>query len=323
MPRSFERDAHRLDVAEAAAAHADGRGDLLGHVEAIGGEVDVVGDERHARADDGRAGRRMRRAPGRSRAPTLAAASSPPAPRTRRGGCLRDCGAPASRRPPRRETRAARSRARNLGARPRARASTQSCIVAPSIGMNGHDVDGAEARMLAVMLPQIDRRYRFLIQSEDGLLQRRAIAGKREHRAVMGRVGLDVQHACAGDGMQGVGDAGDDVGIPSLADVRNALDDGHVVFIVAARRIQSVGGDSRALNNSSPPSSPAPSHHPSHRSPTSGLSKRHSRRCAHKLRPGLADADLWTELESRGLRLGCRRFRPARSTRSSRATRWN
>ena len=61
MPRSLERETHGLHMAEAAAAHANGAGDLLGDVETIGREVDVVGDERHPRADDRGAGGRVRR----------------------------------------------------------------------------------------------------------------------------------------------------------------------------------------------------------------------------------------------------------------------
>src|SRR5688500_16750707 len=56
----LERNAHRLDVAQPAAAHAYRGGDFLGDVEPIGGEIDVVGDERHARADHRRPGALMR-----------------------------------------------------------------------------------------------------------------------------------------------------------------------------------------------------------------------------------------------------------------------
>src|SRR5687768_13352650 len=55
----FHSHAHRLDVPEAAAAVADRRSNLLRHIEPVGIQVDVVGNERHARADHGRTGRGM------------------------------------------------------------------------------------------------------------------------------------------------------------------------------------------------------------------------------------------------------------------------
>ena len=57
----LERDAHRLHVAQPAAAHPDRRRDLLCDIQPIGREVDVVGDQRHARADHRGAAARMRR----------------------------------------------------------------------------------------------------------------------------------------------------------------------------------------------------------------------------------------------------------------------
>ena len=119
----FERNAHGLDEPQAAAAHADGRRDLLGDVQPIGGQVDVVGDERHARADHRRAGAGVRRAPARSRVPMPVAPSWPRALRTRRAGCLRGSCGPGWSTRPRRDRPATRNaprhRRRSLSPAPR------------------------------------------------------------------------------------------------------------------------------------------------------------------------------------------------------------
>ena len=52
-----------------------------------------------------------------------------------------------------------------------------------------HDVDGAEARVLTLMLPQIDRPGRDLEQREDRRLDAGGVAGEREDRAVVRGVG--------------------------------------------------------------------------------------------------------------------------------------
>ena len=121
---------------QASAAEADGGRDLFRHIEPVRVEVDVVGDERHARAD--RPSRRRWGAgpTGRSRAPTRAATSSPRALRTVPAGCLPGSSAPGSSPPPRTDTRAPGSASR-LPRPSRSPAVTQSSIVAPSIGMNG------------------------------------------------------------------------------------------------------------------------------------------------------------------------------------------
>ena len=137
-------------------------GDLLRDIEPIGGEIDVVGDERHARADDRRAGGRMRLRRAEVRRSIRAAASSRRAPRTRRGGCPRDCGAPAV---------AAASSYRKTGSWNRVATSAPTSR-ASATHLHRHafdrderaDVDGAEARVLALVRAQIDRRERLLVQ---------------------------------------------------------------------------------------------------------------------------------------------------------------
>ncbi len=104
----LQRHAHRLDVAEAAGAEADRGRDLLRHVEPVGRQVDVVGDERHSRADHGGARRGMRLRTAEVRGPSFGRHFSPPALRTRRGGCPRGCGAQDWPTPLRTDTRAPR-----------------------------------------------------------------------------------------------------------------------------------------------------------------------------------------------------------------------
>ena len=135
MPRSCKLDAHRLDEAQAAGAVAHRRRDAPRDVQPIGGEIDVVGDERHAGADDRGAGRGMRRrrpeigAPigllqlGRqtfelAAADVLEIAARRATPRLLRTGRPAGCGG------------------RDL-LRHRLASATQSAIVAPSIGTKG------------------------------------------------------------------------------------------------------------------------------------------------------------------------------------------
>ena len=70
-----------------------------------------------------------------------------------------------------------------------------------------HDVDGAEARMLAGVRPQVDRRRCRLEQREHGGLERRRFAGQRQHRSVVRGIGRVVEHAHARHAAHGVDDA--------------------------------------------------------------------------------------------------------------------
>ena len=58
----------------------------------------------------------------------------------------------------------------------------------------------------------------------------RGVAGQREDRAVVRRIGLHVEHAQAGHGAQRVGELVDDVRTTPFADIRNTFDDGHVLI---------------------------------------------------------------------------------------------
>ena len=81
--------------------------------------------------------------------------------------------------------------------------------------------------MLAGVRAEIDRGDRALVHREHRRLDRRRVAGHREHRSVVRRVRRIVEQADARHGADGGGDRLDDFGPPPLADVGNALDDWH------------------------------------------------------------------------------------------------
>ena len=60
-----------------------------------------------------------------------------------------------------------------------------------------HHVDGAHARMFALVRAQVDVGKRALEQHRNAGGQRRGVAGQREDRAVVRGVGLHVEHAQA------------------------------------------------------------------------------------------------------------------------------
>ncbi len=221
----LERDAHRLDVAEAARAHPDGGGDALGDVEPIGGQVDVVGDERHARADHGRAGTRMRlrrtevgrplrgRELGRQPLELAAPDVLEVAAAGRRRGLLVE---------EHRHAEAVGDRGAGV-ARQRHAVGHRRALDRHE----RHDVDGAESRMLAVMAPQVD------------LGQRRARTARCTAASSAGRSPAKVSterwwvasdwtssRRMPGTARTAARDGLDRRRVAALADVGDALDDG-------------------------------------------------------------------------------------------------
>ena len=82
--------------------------------------------------------------------------------------------------------------------------------------------------MLALVLPQVDRRRaRLLEERQRRRLDRGGVAGQREHRAVVRRVGGVVEQADARRLPDRVREALDDLGAAAFADVGNGFDDGH------------------------------------------------------------------------------------------------
>ncbi len=88
-----------------------------------------------------------------------------------------------------------------------------------------HDVHRADARMLAAMRAQIDVGDRALEQRQHRALDAGGVAGEREDRAVVRRVGGVIEQAHAVDRANRVGHRRDDLGPASFADVRHAFDD--------------------------------------------------------------------------------------------------
>ena len=94
-----------------------------------------------------------------------------------------------------------------------------------------HDVDRAEARVLAAMRPQIDVGDGARDQREDGVSDALGVARQRENRAVVRRIGRMVEQAHAGDAADGDRHLVDDLGPAALAHIRNALDYGHASIV--------------------------------------------------------------------------------------------
>ena len=90
-----------------------------------------------------------------------------------------------------------------------------------------HDIDGAETRMLAPVLPQVDGVERDGKERQRRRLDRRRVAGQREDGAVVGGVGRMVEQANARRLPDGLREALDDVGAAALADVGDRFDDRH------------------------------------------------------------------------------------------------
>ncbi len=231
MPRSASANPHRLDEPVAAAALADGGGDLLRDVEPIGREVDVVGDERHARADDDGAGAGMRRRgaevgrPARrghlGRQPLeLAAPDVLEVPAGRIGGCLLV--------QVHRHAEARRDGGAGLPGQRHAVGHRRALD-----RHEGDDVDGAQARVLAAVRPEVDVGDGPFDERQDGSLDAVGVAGEGEDGTVVRRVRGMVEQADAFDAPHGVGHGRDDLGPASFAHVGNAFDEHEKRLIVA------------------------------------------------------------------------------------------
>jgi hypothetical protein len=222
---SGQGDAHRFDRRQPAAALANGDGNGFGHVESIGGEVDVVGDERHPGTDGGRSSRGVgeRRAevrlPRSARHPgcepfelSTADVLELPACGVRRGFLVqihRNVEAP-----------------RDL----RCRRSRQCHAVGHLDATNRHerhDIDRTQPGMLAAMRSEIDRGERHLEEGEHGVLNSDGVTRKRVHRAVVRGIGRHVEQLRARHALDGAGEPGDDLGPASFAYVGNAFDHRH------------------------------------------------------------------------------------------------
>ena len=226
-PAILQRDAHRLHETETARAESDRRRNLLRDVQPVGGEIDVVGDERHARADHRGAGGRVRRGTAEVRRPSLlghfraqpfelAAPDVLEVAARRIGGRVfvqidRDGEALRHLGPdfPRQRDAVGHGRALDRDKR--------------------HDVDRAQARVLTAVRAQVDVGRRALEERQDGVLEASRVADHGEHRAVVRRVRGMIEQPYAGNATDRLGHRRDDIRPPSLADVGNALDQRHEI----------------------------------------------------------------------------------------------
>ena len=223
----FERDAHRLDEAESAGAMTDGAGDLLRHVEPVGREIDVVGDERHARADNDCAGGGMRA--------RRTEVGRPVRRRHLRGETLEFPPPDVLEIPPRRcRGRLFIQEHRNLESRGdfSGRVSRECHALGHRHALDGderHHVHGAEARVLAGVRAQVDVSQGRGDQRDDRGLQWSGVAGHRQDRSIVCRVGRGIEDADAVDRSQRLDEGVDDVRAPAFADVGHAFDEGHAL----------------------------------------------------------------------------------------------
>ncbi len=93
-------------------------------------------------------------------------------------------------------------------------------------GHKRHDVHRAEPWMFAGVRAQIDVFDRRAHQGENSGLQRFGLAGHRQDRAVVCRVGRRIEHAHAIDGSHRTKQRRNDLGPSPFAHVRHALDHG-------------------------------------------------------------------------------------------------
>ena len=166
-------------------------GDFLRDVEPVGVEVDVVGDERHARADHGGARRRVRLRRAEIRRPfrrrhlrreplELAAADVLEVPARRSGrGLLVQIDRHAESFGDRR-AHVARQRRALLQRDPFDR-------------HEGHDVHRSETRVLALMGPEVDRGHGPFEERQRRGLERGGVSDEREHGPVVRGVRRDIQ----------------------------------------------------------------------------------------------------------------------------------
>ena len=191
-PAILEPHTHRLHVPEAAAAVPHGSRDLLRDIKPVGREIDVVGNEWHARADDRGAGAWV----GRRRAIV-----GRPARRGHLRGQPFELAAPdVFQILPRRiagrlfvEIHRHLKPARHLGGR--LFGERNALVHGHAFDRHeGHHVHSAQARMFAGVRAEIDVRDDRLEEGEHRLLDRAGVAGERQHRPVVRRVGRVVQH---------------------------------------------------------------------------------------------------------------------------------
>ena len=219
----LQHDPHGLHETVAAAALPDGLCDAPGDLHVRGAQVDVVGDERHPRADHHgpRGGMGLGRTevglPERVAHP-LGEALELAAPHVLEvapvGGrgrlFVEEHG----------DLEALRHRLAHVPG--------QRHAVLHGRALDGderHDVHGAHARVLALVAAQVDAAYGHLEEREQAGPERRLVADQGQDAAVVVLVGLDVEDAQARDRLQGRDRGVDHLGAPSLADVGDRLDD--------------------------------------------------------------------------------------------------
>ena len=105
--------------------------------------------------------------------------------------------------------------------------STQTGMSSERSGTNGHDVGRAEARVRALVLVEVDELGCLLDGAERRLGDGALVADEGDDAAVVRRVALHVEQADAVDAAHRGRDLVDHLGPAALAEVGDALDEGH------------------------------------------------------------------------------------------------
>jgi hypothetical protein len=206
---------------------AHGGGDLLRDVESVGGQVDVVGDEGHPRADDRGARGRVRRGRPVIRRPLrrfhLRSQSfefaAPDVFEILASGVRRRVLVEIDRDP---------EPARDVGRR--FLRQRHALLHRHAFDRDErHDVDSPEPRVLAGVLTEIDDRERRFIEGEHRLFDRLGVSRESHDRSIVRRVGGVVEDAHPVNASHRADDRVDHVVAPPFADVRYTLDDRHEI----------------------------------------------------------------------------------------------
>ena len=180
----------RLHARHPAARLADRARDVLGDGDVVGVEHEVVRDERIAGAHEGDPGpaRSTSRGPasGRSSPAAIRRTSSSSPPLRKKAGPATSAHEPVQEhgKP-------------DVGAEPFARLASAVCLgqlpLRPLERDERHDVDRSDAGMDAVVPAQVDELDRARRARDERLDQLSVVAREREDRAVVVRVGVDVE----------------------------------------------------------------------------------------------------------------------------------
>ncbi len=215
-----ERKAERLDPGQPARGRANGRRDLSCDAERSQ-QLEIERDERPADAEQHGTRSRInpRRPEVRRQLPELDAPLQldEPTPAEERGPAVRRDRPVEEDRQPQIAPHPCANRERRTG---------RTVEILVDQRHDGDDVRRSDARVDAVVSPQVDPLPGLVDSGDQPVLERLIVADERDHRAVVVAVDVRVQHASAG-AREGRRDRRDRRRVPPLGDVRHGLERGH------------------------------------------------------------------------------------------------